>query len=153
MTGSAFRFRLERVRAVRERKETAAKQELAQAISRRSRSEAELHAADAHVAHAQREQRAACDAGAAVSATELLARQHFLERVETQRANSVRDLSQRDSEVAERDAMLATAAGEHEMLNRLRERQQGEHRRELDRREQVSLDEIAMQRFGRSPAA
>jgi flagellar export protein FliJ len=152
VTGSAFRFRLERVRAVRERNETTAKQELAQAISRRSRSEAALRTADAHMEHAQHEQRAMVDGTATITATELMARQAFLERVEVQHAQSVRELSQRDAEVVERDARLATAATEHEMLNQLRERQRGEHAREADRKEQGSLDEIATQRFGRSTA-
>jgi flagellar FliJ protein len=152
MTGSAFRFRLERVRAVRERKETAAKQELAHAISRRSRSEAELDAADAHMQHAHNEQRSASDGAATISATELVARQAFVERVEAQRADTVRELSQRDAEVRERDALLITAASEHEMLNRLRERQEDQHRRESERVEQVALDEIATQRFRRSRA-
>ena len=40
MSGHAFRFRLERVRAVRERSEKLAKQELAKAISRRFRVDA-----------------------------------------------------------------------------------------------------------------
>jgi flagellar export protein FliJ len=151
VTGSAFRFRLERVRAVRERNETVAKQELAGAISRRASSEAQLRAAEAHLEHAHSEQRAVGD-GVTITATELIARQAFLERVEVQRAESVHELSQREAEVAERDARLATAASEHEMLNRLRERQHGEHRREADRKEQGSLDEIATQRFGRSPA-
>ena len=55
-------------------------------------------------------------------------------------------------EVAERDAELATAASEHEMLNRLRDRHRGEHDREADRRERNVLDEIASTRFRRSTA-
>lgn len=150
MTGSAFRFRLERVRAVRERKENVAKQELARAIGHRARSEDRLRTAEAHVEHAQNQQRSVSDGAATVSATELIAGQAYLERVEAQRAESARDLRQRDAEVAERDAKLVTAASEHEMLNRLRERHLGEHTRELDRKERGSLDEIATQRFGRS---
>ena len=38
------------------------------------------------------------------------------------------------------------------MLNRLRERHRGEHDREVARREQDVLDEIAATRFGRSRA-
>ena len=52
MTGHAFRFRLERVRAVRERAEKLAKQDLAEAISRRSSTEQELRATEANIAQA-----------------------------------------------------------------------------------------------------
>jgi len=151
VTGSGFRFRLERVRAVRERREKLAQQELAAAISRQSNTEADLRGSDADLEHARAEQRTAVEPKA-VSATELLARQAFLERIEAQRGRHARDLAQREAEVAERDANLTVAAGEHEMLNRLRERHRGEHAREAARRESIVLDEIAAARFGRSGA-
>jgi flagellar export protein FliJ len=151
VTGSAFRFRLERVRAVRERKEKLAQRELANAISRRSSSVSELRTVDARLEHAREEQRSVAS-GQAVSATDLLARQTFLERVEVQRGLRARELQQREAEVAQRDVELATAAGEHEMLNRLRERHRGEHNREVARVEQGALDEIAASGFRRSHA-
>ncbi len=152
MTGTSFRFRLERVRAVRERKEKLAQRELADALSRRSSTVAELRTAEADVEHARAEQRTVAASSRAVSSAELLARQAFLERVEAQRRVRVCELEQRDAEVAERDAELATAASEHEMLNRLRERYRGEHDRQAARRERDTLDEIAVMRFGRSSA-
>jgi flagellar FliJ protein len=152
VSASTFRFRLERVRAVRERKEKLAQRELADAISRRSSSVAELRSADAHLEHALEEQRTVAGEREPVSATDLVARQAFLERVEAQRRLSARQLEQRELEVAERDAELATAASEHEMLNRLRDRHRGEHDREADRRERNLLDEIASNRFRRSTA-
>jgi flagellar FliJ protein len=148
MTGSAFRFRLERVRAVRERNEDLAKQELASAISRRTLSEQELHDAETRLEHAHSEQRAASDGAVAMGADELRSRQAYLERVEARRAENMRNLSMREAEVADRDARLATAASEHKMLTRLRERHLGEHQRDAAHREQRSLDEIATQRFG-----
>jgi flagellar FliJ protein len=152
VTGPSFRFRLERVRAVRERKEKLAQRELAQALTRRSSSVAELRTADARVEHARAEQRTAVAEPKRVSATDLLARQAFLERVEAQQHVRASELAQREAEVAERDAELATAASEHEMLNRLRERYRGEHDREQARVERNTLDEIAVTRFRRSPA-
>jgi flagellar FliJ protein len=152
VSASTFRFRLERVRAVRERKEKLAQRELADAISRRSSSVAELRSADAHLEHALEEQRTAAGEREPVSATDLVARQAFLERVEAQRRLRARELEQRELEVAERDAELATAASEHEALNRLRDRHRGEHDREADRRERNVLDEIASTRFRRSTA-
>jgi flagellar protein FliJ len=151
VSGTVFRFRLERVRAVRERKETLAKQELASAISRHSSTEAELQAVDANLEHARVQQRSASVAGG-VTAAELLARQAFLERVEQQRNFHSLELARREAEVADRDAELTTAASEHEMLNRLRDRHRGEHDREAARHEQGALDEMAVLRFGRSNA-
>jgi flagellar protein FliJ len=151
VTGSAFRFRLERVRAVRERKEKLAQRELANAISRHSSSVTELRTADARLEHAREQQRSVVEE-TAVSATDMLARQTFLERVEAQRRLRARELEQRETELAQRDAELATAASEHEMLIRLRERHRGEHEREAARVEQGALDEIAVTRFGRSHA-
>lgn len=137
---------------MRERREKLAQRALALAISRRSSREADLLASDAHLEHARAEQRIAVDAQEAVSATDLLARQVFLERIEAQRRLHARQLEQCEVEVADRDAELATAASEHEMLNRLRERRRGEHDREADRRERNALDEIAATRFGRRSA-
>ena len=152
MSGSAFRFRLERVRAIRERKERLAQQELAEAISRRSSTEAELRAADLRLEHAREQQRSVAGEPQAVRATDLLARQSFLERVEAQRGLRARELAQREAEVADRGTELTIAAREHEMLNRLSNRQRGEHDREAARRELGVLDEIATTRFGRSSA-
>lgn len=152
MTGPSFRFRLERVRAVRERTEQLAQRELADAISRHTSTVAELRTADADLEHARAEQRTVAGQPRTVDATELVAGQAFLERVEAQRRMRAREVEQREAEVAERDAELATAASEHEMLNRLRERRRGEHVREADRREQNALDEIAVTHFRRKLA-
>lgn len=149
---ASFRFRLERVRVVRERKEKLAQRELADAISRRSGTVAELRSADADVEHAREQQRNAAVVSGAVSAADLLARQAFLERTEAQRRVCANELQLREVEVAERDAELASAASEHKMLERLSERRRGEHERELARRELGAMDEIAAARFSRSRA-
>jgi flagellar export protein FliJ len=152
VTGTSFRFRLERVRVVRERKEKLAQLDLVDAMSRRSSTVAELRTADADLEHARSEQRSAVSSASALSGDDLIARQAFLERVEAQRRVRAYELEQREAEVVERDAALTTAASEHEMLNRLRERYRGEHDREAARRERNTLDEIAVTRFGRSSA-
>ena len=137
---------------MRERKETLAKQELARAVSRLSSTQAELRTAEADLAHAQLEQRSAASAPGVVGSGELLARQAFLERVEGRRRTQELELKRREADVADRDAQLSTAASEHEMLNRLRERRRGEHDREAARHERNDLDEIAAARFGRASA-
>lgn len=137
---------------MRERAETLAKQDLAQAISRRSSTEEELKATEADIAQAHVEQRSVAATSGPISAGELQVRQSFLERIEAQRNGHARELAQREAEVAESDAKLTAAASEHEMLNRLRDRHRGEHDREAARVERNSLDEIASSRFGRSSA-
>jgi flagellar export protein FliJ len=137
---------------VRERKETLAKQDLAKAISRRSSTQEELQIVDAHIEQARVGQRSVASEAGVVSASELAAHQAFLERVEAQRSVQSGELERREAEVADRDAELATAATEHEMLNRLRERDRGAHDREAARREHNTLDELAVVRFARGQA-
>jgi flagellar FliJ protein len=152
VTGPSFRFRLERVRAVRERKEKLAQQELARSMSRLSDTRAELRTAEASVERARAEQRDASAAAGPVGAAELQARQAFLERVEATRSNRAKDVRRSEAEVADRNAKLTVAATEHEMLNRLRERRRSEHAREAARTENKLIDELAAARAGRSVA-
>ncbi|MGO9490150.1 MAG: flagellar export protein FliJ [Solirubrobacteraceae bacterium] len=152
MTGPSFRFRLERVRALRERGEKLAQEDLAQSISRLSSSQAELRSAEAEVEHALEDQRRVSAAAEPMGGAELRARQAFLERVEAERSRQLAALRRSEADVADSNAKLAVAAGEHEMLLRLRERRRGEHDREQARRESNANDEIAAARFGRSVA-
>lgn len=152
MTGPSFRFRLERVRAVRERKEMLAQQELAKSLTRMSGTQAQLRSTEADLEQAQAEQRTMASEPGIVDAGELQARQAFLERVEARRSRQAIDLTQSEAEVADRNAQLVTAAGEHEMLNRLRDRRRGEHDRETARTENKLLDEMAGARAQRSLA-
>jgi flagellar export protein FliJ len=147
VNGPVFRFRLERVRALRERKEQQAQQELAQAIASRAGTEAELRAAEEHLKQAHSEHRAQTSEVQTLNADELIARQAFLERIEAQRGARVQELKQREATVLERDAKLIAAASDHEMLKRLSERHRGEHERTVASREQGALDEIAAARF------
>jgi|GEM_PF-925624 len=144
VTGPSFRFRLERVRTVRARKESLAQQELARSISRLSSTQAELERAQAELDTAQAEQRTAPHG--TLGAVELQSRQAFLERVEARRCQGALELKRSEAEVAARNAELIRAAGEHEMLNRLRERRRLEHAREAAMRESKSLDEMAATR-------
>jgi flagellar FliJ protein len=154
-TAPSFRFRLERVRALRQRTESLARQELARAISQLTGSQDRLRAVEEHLERAHTHQRLAAGvAGSAstVSAAELLARQAFVEHVEAQRAMGVRELERHEADVADCGAQLGRAAREHEILQRLKERQRSEHERAATRRESEQLDEIALVRFRRSAA-
>ncbi|MFZ1926696.1 MAG: flagellar export protein FliJ [Solirubrobacteraceae bacterium] len=150
MNGPVFRFRLERVRALRERKEQQAQQELAQAIASHTSTAAELRATEAHLEQAHSDHRAQAVEVQTLNADELVARQAFLERIEAQRGAYAQELQQRETVVAEHDAKLTAASSEHEMLKRLSERHRGEHERAAAGREQSALDEMTASRFGRS---
>lgn len=128
---------------MRERKEMLAQQELAKSLSRMSDTQAQLRDSEADLERAQAEQRSVASESVTLGAAELQARQAFLERVEARRSRHALDLRQSEAEVADRNAKLVRAAGEHEMLNRLRDRRRGEHDRENARTENKLLDEMA----------
>ena len=151
-TGSSFRFRLERVRALRERREDLARQELAKAISRLTGSEDRLRAVEDHLERVRAAQRDATSAATTVTAEELSARQAFVEHIEAQRVSGAHELARHEAAVADRGSELGEAAREHHMLERLKERQRAEHDCEAGRRESIMLDEIAIDRFRRSAA-
>lgn len=139
---TAFTFRLERVRQLRERGEDLAKQELAGALSRRESCEERLRANGAQLDEARAAQRDL--AAATASAMDLIARQRYLERVEADRVAGEQDLVRHDAEVDARRTSLREAARERQVLERLKERRRADHARELLRVEGEQLDEIAL---------
>jgi flagellar export protein FliJ len=151
-TAPSFRFRLERIRTLRERKEDLARQELARAVTQLTGSQERLRDVEDHLEQARTGQRLAATESPNVSAAELLARQAFVEHVEAQRSMGMRELERHEADVADRDAQLGLAAREHQMLERLKERHRVEHQREAGRRESSLLDEVALDRFRRSAA-
>jgi flagellar FliJ protein len=150
MAGPSFRFRLERVRALRERAEDEAKEAFAGAMFDRLRSEREMEEAAKRVVEARDAQ---LDATAApVSATELMARQAYLERSERAHEASKEDLSRREHTVEERREELTEAARDRQALERLKEHRRSEFVRERDRVDALALDEIALNGFRRRAA-
>jgi flagellar protein FliJ len=150
MAGPSFRFRLERVRALRERAEDEAKEAFAGAMQERLRSEREMEDAARRVAEACAAQLEAT--GAPVSATELLARQAYLERSERAHQTSQEDLNRRDHTVEQRREELTEAARDRQALERLKENRRTEFLREQARIEAADLDEIALNGFRRRAA-
>ncbi len=150
MNGPSFRFRLERVRALRERHEDAAKQELAGAMMRHRRSEDEVEAAAARLAGARAAQ---VDATRVTSsAIDMLARQAYLERAERAHQATRQDLQRDEIELVKRREALTEAARERQALERLKEHRRADHEREAARREGLVLDEIAINSFRRRAA-
>jgi flagellar FliJ protein len=146
-----FNFRLERVRALREREEEHAREELASSLNVRMKGEAMLHAARAEVDGAQQIRRQSSTA--ALSGAELLALQAYLERAERAHESASLELDRRDAEVDARRAALAVRAQERQVLERLKERRKADHNREHDRREGILLDEMALAAHRRAGAA
>jgi flagellar FliJ protein len=150
MAGPSFRFRLERVRVLRERAEDEAKEAFAGAMMDRLRSEQETENAAERVAQAREAQ---LDATAApMSATELMARQAYLERSERAHQASKDDLHRRDQTLEQRRGELTEAARERQALERLKENRRVEFQREQERIEAANLDEIALNGFRRRAA-
>ena len=146
---TSFRFPLERLRALRERGEDLAKQELAGALHRQASSAERLRLMGERVAGAFAAQRAA-SAGAPTSAADLAAHQAYLERMEQVRAAGQRDLARQDAEVGARRDALREAARQRQTLERLKERRRADHARAAARAEGAVLDEIALTQHRRS---
>jgi flagellar FliJ protein len=151
MSGTAsFQFRLERIRALREHREDAAKQELAGAIVRHRQCENQMEAAEQRVQRAHDLQLAAGTDSA--SATDLISRQAYLERVETALRATRQDLDRHARELAGRRDALTAAARDRQSLERLKEQRFADHQRETNRLEGLALDEIAAHGFRRRVA-
>jgi len=150
MRGHSFRFRLERVRELRERREDVAKQELAIALADHFRAEEQLRVAEQRMVDAR-----AAQLDAALSSSnvyDLLAHQAYLERTESAKRATRYDLECREVELADRRDSLRQAARDRQALERLKDRRRAEHQREEARMEGLELDEIAIINFRRSTA-
>jgi flagellar FliJ protein len=151
VTRRPFNFRLERVRALRERFEDQAREDLAASLSVRLKGEAMLRAASETYVDAQdtRRQTAAIEA----SGHDLLASQAYIERTSRQRQAAELELDRRDAEVDARRTALLAAARERQVLERLKERRRDAHRRESNRVEAGILDEVAIASHRRQEAS
>ena len=134
-----FTFRLERVRALRERAEDQAKEDYASSLAHRLEGAAMLRAAAEHRDQARSGMRPA----AALSGMDLLASQAWLDRLELAREAAELELDRRDAEVEARHVALVRAASERHALERLAERRRAEFALESNRREGAELDELA----------
>jgi flagellar FliJ protein len=148
MRGSSYRFRLERIRALRERREDEAKMELASAMRDQQAAEDELTAARHRIVSARQAQQLAGTS----SAADLMARQAYLERVESAHRSGLEDLRKHREAVAGRRVALTEAAQDRHALERLKEKGLAAHQREEERVANVALDEIATNGYRRRAA-
>ncbi|MGC9221319.1 MAG: flagellar export protein FliJ [Solirubrobacteraceae bacterium] len=142
MNGASYRFRLERVRALRERREEQAKQAFATALQQRQRSHEAETSAQVMVLEARREQLRA-SAFAQPTAAQLRAHQLYLERVEQAHRVAAEQLHREEQTLNRQRVALTSASQDREALERLKQKGLAEHRRETARVEQNLLDEIA----------
>ena len=138
-----FRFRLERVRAIKERIEDQAKEELASSLAARHKAEEALQAAAERVDDARSAHRHKLAAGRA-SPRELMALQAYSERVERVRRAAALDLDRCRQEVEARRTALEAAVRERQVLERLKDRQRAHHVLESARLEGAAVDEMAL---------
>ena len=156
MSDKAFKFRLERVRWLRQQTEQRAQQELATSLGRRLDSELALGEIDASIEGARESERAAAGAtaeGRLRGGEEMVAMELYLERLAGSRAAAARRLAERNGEVDDRRRGLLAAARERQALDRLRGRRLSEHRQEAARVEGAALDEMALAAHRRGRAA
>ena len=151
MTRRPFNFRLERVRALRERFEDQAREELAASLSTRMKGEAMLRAASESFTHAQLARRESTTLE--LTGQDLLATQAYIERTARERQAAELELGRRDAEVDARRTALLAAARERQVLERLKERRAADHRRESERVEGALLDEMAIVSHRRTEAS
>ena len=138
----SFRFGLERVKSLREQAEDSAREELARELALRVRGEAILRQAAAASAAARATGRDSAARGA--SGADLLAAQQWIEVADRRRREAALDLDRQDAEVDARRSALVEASREREVIARLESRRREEHRREVERRAQIDLDEVAL---------
>ncbi len=156
MSDKAFKFRLERVRWLRQQTERRAQRELAASLGLRLESERSLREVDASIESARESERAAADHGAGSelrSGEEMVAMEIYLDRLAGSRAAAARRLAERNGEVEDRRRGLLAAARERQALDRLRGRRLSEHRQEAARAEGAALDEMALAAHRRDRAA
>ena len=143
METPSFTFRLERVRDLRERAEEHAREELARELTLRMRGEALLREAAEAVSGARDAGRGAFQRFGATGA-DMLAAQAYMERAERDRREAALDLDRQEAEVEARRRALTAASRDRQAIGKLEERQRAEHKREMDRRDQIELDEVAL---------
>jgi flagellar FliJ protein len=149
---SPFHFRLERVRALRERSEDLAKEEFAASLTLRMRGEALLRSVCEELEGAHATERALVTGDGMDGAT-LASLQAYRERVERRREAAAIDLERAEEELAARRDALVSASRERQVLERLKDRRRADHERERNRLEGVVLDEIATNRHNRRMGA
>jgi flagellar export protein FliJ len=142
-----FRFRLDRVLAVREHEEDRAREGYAERLRLEQQGAERVQAAAERIARAGETQRDAI--ATARSGAELFAAQAWRERSERARHEAAVELAHLRVELERAREALVAAHRDRRALTMLRERRLDEHKREAARREAALIDDMAGRR---SPA-
>lgn len=142
MTSKPFKFRLERVRELRERDEDRAREELAVSLGHQLRGTAMLQAAAEQVREARKLRTPGIGAG--ITGADLVARERWVDRLENERATAELAVQRASADVAHRRGELVEARQRREALERLKTRQKDAHTALVQRAEGAMLDEIAL---------
>jgi flagellar protein FliJ len=148
----SFTFRLERVRNLRERAEESAREGLARELQLRLRGESLLMQAASAVTSA-RDTSLNTVTRLGASGSDLIAAQAWIERTERNRIEAAQDLDRQDAQVDASRQALTAAMRDREVIDRLKQRRQADHNREMARKQQVELDEIAIGVYRRGVSA
>jgi flagellar export protein FliJ len=147
VSASPTKFRLERVRALREQLEGRSREELASSLSSHLKVEAELESALADVEHARS---SVHTTGAARNGAHEIASAHaYYTRMEQVRRSRTVELERATQDVDHRRGQLQHAARERQVLERLKDRHVVAANREALRVEGALLDEIGIARHRR----
>lgn len=138
-----FKFRLERVRSIRERAEEQAREDLAASLDLRARGEGMLRAAEAELDAARQTSRSAGSESRA-SGLDLMTAQAYVEHAARRREARMLDLDRCDAEVETRRHALTQASQDLQALERLKDRKRREHDLEAQRAAGVALDELSL---------
>ncbi len=141
MTSPPFKFRLERVRALRERTEDLAKEDYAAALSHRLAGEAMLRVAHDRVRQAGDALRGTTAAHADVA--QLAAVQAYIERSESHAHAAAVEKDRREELLSGRRAALTQASRDRQVLDRLRDRRRAAHAVHTARLDGAIQDELA----------
>jgi len=145
MTSRRFQFKLEPVRALRERAELNAMKELADELAREAALRAEAEAAAGRLAAARTAPQTVA------SGPELRAQQMFMERREREVQVAHEQVGLQEQQVELRRADLEVASRDREVLERLKDRRRTEHETAAARAEQAHVAELSLARY-RPPA-
>jgi flagellar export protein FliJ len=141
----AFQFRLERVLAVKERREELAEMHQRQARARLEEARAECARIEDHLSHVTTSAAANLREAALLGIWQIP--YEHAAALETRLAAAQQQLREAEKQLQEADRLRIQASLEAEALRTLRAREREQHRRETARRQQDDLDELGLQRW------
>jgi flagellar FliJ protein len=139
-----FRFRLQQVLDLREKRERALALQLVQAMSAEQAAQKQLDDLNA-ARHANVS--LAAESGQMRPVGELASLAFVIQQLDGHIENAKKVVTAAAQEVSQVQGALATAHKDRRVLDRLRERHQNEHRAEVEHRDRQIMDDLAITRY------